>query len=264
MSKSPDLKSHRENEDRLRELIRRQESKRGLLIAFEGADGSGKTTQRKLFKKWLQTSNHEVKSFRWASSPLVKPLIKARKGAHSLSPQEYCLLYAADFRHQLEIKILPALWAGKMVIADGYLFTGLARDGARGTNLNWALNAYSPLFWPDVAVYFAVSAETSRQRVASEKVPKYYDAGMDVTNIDDPYESYRQFMTRLNQEYQALASIFQMTTIDGELSIYEQHRTIRQLFREAGKRPWADWNIDAMVEWLGRQLQTPEAQLGIE
>src|SRR5512143_2576617 len=33
---------------------------RGLLIAFEGPDGSGKTTQRKLFKKWLEAEDHDV------------------------------------------------------------------------------------------------------------------------------------------------------------------------------------------------------------
>src|SRR2546426_3410125 len=109
MAKSPDLKRHRENEDRLLELLHRQESKRGFLVAFEGPDGSGKTTQRRLFKKWLETSGQQVVTTKWSSSALVKPLIRARKGARSMSPQEYCLLYAADFRHQLEVVVLPAL-----------------------------------------------------------------------------------------------------------------------------------------------------------
>jgi pantothenate kinase-related protein Tda10 len=38
---------------RLLRLLEQREPKRGLLVAFEGPDGSGKTTQRKLFKKWL-------------------------------------------------------------------------------------------------------------------------------------------------------------------------------------------------------------------
>src|SRR6185295_12199384 len=139
---------------RLREMLHQQEPKRGFLISFAGPDGSGKTTQRKLFKKWLETAGHQVVSTKWASSPLIKPLLRARKGAHALSPAEYCLLHAAAFRHQLEMVILPALWSGKMVIADGYLFTGLAADSARGVNPNWVLNAYDPLFWPDISFYF--------------------------------------------------------------------------------------------------------------
>src|SRR5256885_2121977 len=100
--------------------------RRGLLIAFEGPDGSGKTTQRKLFKSWLKSEGHDVFTTKWNSSMLVKPLVKARKAARSLSPEEFCLLHAADFRYRLETEVLPALWAGKTVVADRYLFTALA------------------------------------------------------------------------------------------------------------------------------------------
>ncbi len=248
------------SEERLRELLRDREAKRGFLIALEGPEGSGKTTQRRLFKKWLQTMGHQVVSAKWNSSPLVKPLIKARKGAHSLSPEEYCLLYASDFRYQLEMKILPALWEGKMVIADGYLFTGMARDGARGVPLHWVLNAYEPLFWPDLVFYFHISAEKSDQRLS--KTPGFYVSGQDVTGIEDAHESYRKFIGRVNQEYKALAAIFQMVTVDAEQSIYEQHRAVRQLFKQGERRAWADYNIDAMLEWLARYLQSPEVQLG--
>jgi len=260
MAKSPDLIQHRQHEERLREQLHKQEGKRGYLVAFEGPDGAGKTTQRRLFKKWLETEGHTVQGVKWASSPLVKPLIRARKGARALSPEEYCLLYASDFRHQLECVILPAVWSGTVVIADGYLFTGLARAGARGLALNWILNCFEPLFWPDVAFYFDVSPETSGRRVTSKKAPKFYDAGQDVTQIEDPYESYRHYIARMRQEYRALASIFQMITVDAEMSIYEQHRSIRQFFRQATKREWAEWNVEAMLEWLDRQQRHAEVQ----
>jgi len=263
MAQSLDLKQHRQEEKRLRELLQKQEQKRGFLVAFEGPQGSGKTTQRRLFKKWLETVGHEVVTTKWSSSPLIKPLIKARKQAHSFSPQEYCLLHAADFRQQLDDVILPALWSGKLVIADGYLFTGLARDGVRGVELDWALTAYQPLFWPDLVLYFAVSAETSGKRISAKQPPKFYAAGQDVTAVADPFESYKQYVARINQEYQALAQIFQMITVDAEQSIYEQHRGIREMFRQRTRRPWAQWNIDAMMEWLTRRLQTPEVQLGL-
>ena len=38
---------------------------RGLLVAFEGADGSGKTTQRKLFKTWLKAEGYDVTTTKW-------------------------------------------------------------------------------------------------------------------------------------------------------------------------------------------------------
>jgi dTMP kinase len=246
----------------LRDLIRGQESRRGFLVSFEGPDGSGKTTQKKLFKKWLETAGHRVVSTRWNSSALIRPLIKARKGARSLSPREYCLLYAAGFRHQLEVTILPALWAGATVIADGYFFTGLARGAARGVALNWMLRLYEPLFWPDLAFYFRVSPETSRRRAHPEKPPKFYDAGQDVTGIADAYESFLHYVSRVNQEYAALAQIFEMITLDAEQSIYEQHRVIRRQFHQAQRRPWADWNMEALLEWLVCRRRPAEVRLG--
>src|ERR1700716_4113640 len=140
---------------------------RGLLIAFEGPDGSGKTTQRKLFKTWLQAEGYEVVSTKWNSSELIKPLIKSRKAVRALNPEEFSLLHAADFRHRVEHVILPALWAGQTVIADRFLFTGLARDVARGLDLDWVMNLYVPLLWPDMVFYFSVSAATSGMRVTS-------------------------------------------------------------------------------------------------
>ena len=263
MAKLPVVRDPKRNKERLLELMHAQEGKRGYLIAFEGPDGAGKTTQRKLFQKWLETQGHQVVTTKWSSSPLIKPLIRVRKGARAMSAEEYSLLYAADFRYRLENDVLPALWTGKMVIADGYVFTALARDGARGMRLNWVLNTYEPLFWPDSVFYFSVSAETSGKRVTAQKPPGYYDAGQDVTQIDDPVESYRQYIDRMNQEYKALSVIFNFVTVDAEQSIYEQHRTIRQLFREAQKKAWAEWNVDAVLEWLGREVQSPEVQLGL-
>jgi dTMP kinase len=235
---------------RLHDLIRARETHRGLLIAFEGPDGSGKTTQRKLFKGWLKSEGHDVVTTKWNSSVLVKPLVKARKKAHSLSPQEFSLLHAADFRYRLETDVLPALWQGKTVVADRYLFTGLARDAARGLDLQWLLEVYYPLFWPDMVFYFSVSPETSQKRIAAERSPSFYEAGQDVTNIDDPLLSYAQFMGRVIHEYEALAQIFQFVTVDAEQSIFDQHRIIRGQYQTANRRPWAERNQEALMDWL--------------
>ena len=226
--------------------------RRGLLVAFEGPDGSGKTTQRKLFKTWLESERYDVVTTKWNSSDLIKPIIKSRKSVRSLSPEEFSLLHGADFRHRVEQVILPALWAGKLVIADRFLFTGLARDVARGLDLDWVLKLYQPLLWPDLVFYFAVSPATSGKRVTATRTPNFYEAGQDVTQVDDPVESYQRFIARVIREYDSLALIFNMITVDAEQSIGEQHHLIRRLFLEGRERPWSDWNADAVAEWLGQ------------
>lgn len=236
----------------LRQLLRAHEATRGLLIAFEGPDGSGKTTQRKLFKRWLVSEGVDVVTTKWNSSPLIKPLIKVRKHARALSPREFCLLHAADFRYRLDHVVLPALWRGATVVADRYLYTALARDAARGLELDWMLNVYRPILWPDLVFYFAVSPETSGRRIAAVRTPKYYEAGQDVTGLADPFASYQRFITRVIREYDALALIFRFVTVNAEQPILVQHHQIRQLFLETRRRPWAEWNVEAVLDWLAR------------
>src|SRR5438552_10467951 len=144
-------------------------ARRGLLVAFEGPDGSGKTTQRKLFKTWLTAEGYDVVTTKWNSSDLIKPIIKSRKAVHSLSPEEFSLLHSADFRHRVEQIILPALWQRQIVIADRFLFTGLARDVARGLDPDWVLKLYEPLVWPDPGSYFPVPPSTSGPRIMATR-----------------------------------------------------------------------------------------------
>ena len=247
---------------RLCEAIQAKGRDRGFLIAFEGPDGSGKTTQRKLFKDWLVGQGYNVTTTKWNSSELIKPLIKVRKSLRSITQEEYSLLHAADFRHRLDYEILPALMRGDMVIADRFLFTALARDAARGLELDWLLHIYSPLYWPDIVFYFSVSPETSQKRIAATRTPKYYEAGQDVTEIDDPFESYRQFINRVIREYEALSIIFKFITIDAEAPIYDQHLRLRQLFQESRERPWPEWNEEAITDWVTTMPKAGEAGIG--
>jgi dTMP kinase len=243
---------------KLRQLLHGKEEKRGLLIAFEGPDGAGKTTQRGLLARWLESQGHAVVISKWGASPLVKPLLKARRKARALSPEELCLLQAADYRYRLEQQILPALWDGKMVIAEPYLVTALASESARGVPFHWLLNAYLPLLWPDLMFYFSVSPEVSGKRIGARKAPKYYTAGQDVTQIEDPLESYRHFMRRVIPEYEALSLAFRPIKVDAEQSIYQQHRVIREAFQSRARRPWTGPDAEAVEDWLAHRPLPPE------
>jgi dTMP kinase len=235
---------------KIRKLIAEREKSRGLLIAFEGPDGSGKTTQRKLLKRWLESQDHQVVSTRWASSALVKPMLKVRKKIRTLSIEEYSLLHAVDFRHRVENSILPALWSGKTVLADRYLFTALARDAARGLDLDWLLHAYSPLLWPDLVIYFSMTPEDSRRRIASTHAPRFYEAGQDVTGLEDPLASYGRFIDRVVTEYDNLSVVFQFVTVDAGDAVYRQHTRVRELVEKVAKRPWMTFSEEAVQEWL--------------
>ncbi|MEQ1870581.1 MAG: dTMP kinase [Vicinamibacterales bacterium] len=236
--------------ERIRSHFADTSKRRGLLVTFEGPDGSGKTTQRKLFKTWLKSEGYSVRTTKWNDSELIKPIIKSRKATRSLSGEEFSLLHAADFRHRVEQEVLPALWDGALVIADRFLFTALARDVARGLEHDWVKALYEPFLWPDIVFYFSVSPKTSSQRVSALRVPSYYEAGQDVTKVDNAKESYERFITRVIHEYEQLATRFKFVTVDAEQPIGDQHHAIRKLFRQSEARPWSVENTPAYVEWL--------------
>ena len=66
------------------------------------------------------------------------------------------LFYAADFADQLENKIIPALRAGYIVLADRYIFTLIARDSVRGMSRIWAHNLFGFAIIPDLVYYLDV------------------------------------------------------------------------------------------------------------
>jgi dTMP kinase len=209
-------------------LVEPQDS--GILIAFEGSDGSGKTTQRKLFRSWLKSIDQDLVVTKWNSSPAFKDVIKARKAARSLDPIDYALLHAADFNHRYENVIRPALRLGKTVLADRYIFTGLARDAARGLERSWSMKLYSGVRKPDLVFYFAAPVEVFAQRIMASREIKYYEAGQDVTGIADAYQSYLKFASKVLAQYEALNRQFGFVVIDAQQSISEQHRIIRETY----------------------------------
>ena len=104
----------------------------GRLIVLEGTDGVGRSTQVALLHEWLEANGYAVAQTGLARSSLVGPgLIRAKQG-HTLGDITLNLFYATDFADRLEKEILPALRAGFVCLTDRYIYSVIARDGARG------------------------------------------------------------------------------------------------------------------------------------
>ncbi len=88
----------------------------GRLIAAEGLDGSGKSTQLQLLRFWLQAEGYEVLITEWTSSKLIKRALKAGKKQGSMDPMLLSILNASDFAEMHERHIVPALQRGAVVL----------------------------------------------------------------------------------------------------------------------------------------------------
>jgi dTMP kinase len=106
---------------------------RGLFVAFEGGEGSGKTTQSRLIAIWLRDQGFDVVQTREPGSTKVGMRLRAilLDSAHQgLSARAETLLYAADRAEHVEKVIRPALYRGAMVTCDRYIDSSLAYQGA--------------------------------------------------------------------------------------------------------------------------------------
>ena len=109
------------------------QSHAGIFIAFEGGEGSGKSTQTVLLKKYLESIGEQVLTTREpGGTELGKSLrtILLDPATGAISPRSEALLYAADRAHHVYLTIRPALEAGQVVITDRYLDSSIAYQGA--------------------------------------------------------------------------------------------------------------------------------------
>src|SRR3984957_13551305 len=137
----------------------------GKLIVVEGIDGSGKSTQLQLVKRYLEAKGLRPFFTEWNSADLVKTVTKRGKKKMSLTPMTFSLLHATDFAYRLVHNILPPLKAGMIVLADRYVYTAFARDVVRGCDRQWVRNMYQFAPRPDRAFYFNVPIDVSVSRL---------------------------------------------------------------------------------------------------
>jgi dTMP kinase len=202
----------------------------GKLIAVEGLDGSGKSTQIYLLKRWFELQNMKVSFTEWNSATIVKAATKRGKKQQLLTPTTFCLIHCTDFAHRYERFIVPLLRSGYLVLADRYIFTALARDAVRGCDRSWIRNLYSFAIVPDLTFYFDVPLGVAIERILSGRpVLKYHEAGMDLGLSEDPYESFRLFQGKIKEEYARLAEEYNFTVIDASRSIETQQHLIRSI-----------------------------------
>ena len=132
----------------------------------------------------------------------------------------------------MEQIIIPALKAGFIVLADRYVYTAFARDVARGVDRDWVRKVYGFAVKPDLTLYFRVSEDVSLERICSNRSPKFYEAGMDLKISNDPYESYKIFQRRVNDEYKKMIKEYGLVEIDANESIHKKQVFFREKVQE--------------------------------
>lgn len=214
----------------------------GKLIAVEGLDGSGKSTQLYLLKRWLELRGLKVYFTEWNSSVIVKKATSKGKKRQLLTPTTFSLIHSADLADRYERQILPLLKAGYLVLCDRYVYTAFARDAVRGCSRTWLRNLYGFARHPDLTLFFDTPLSVALSRILSGRPQlKYHEAGMDLGLANDPYQSFRLFQERIYNEYLGMRDEFSFVTIDGSVSIEEQQIKVREIVGRSFDLPIYRW-----------------------
>ena len=193
---------------------------KGIFIAFEGGEGTGKSTQSKLLQKWLeQEGENVVLSREPGGTDLGKDLRKILLGHETgiISPRAEALLYAADRAHHVFSVIRPGLDRGDVVITDRYFDSSAAYQGA-GRVLNpsevarisrWATES----LYPTLTILIDVPAEIGLGRLQSR---------------DRLEAEPTEFHERVRQEFLQIAMMDpeRYFVVDGTQSVEEIHTQI--------------------------------------
>ncbi|RLF09317.1 MAG: dTMP kinase [Thermoprotei archaeon] len=125
---------------------------KGLLIALEGIDGAGNTTQARLLARWLRRLGLGVVLTKEPTKGAVGRLIRRRLRRKVRDPFLDTLLFAADRAEHVASVIDPALQRGLVVVTDRYVESSIAYQGAEGADMGWveAVNSFAPR--PDLTI----------------------------------------------------------------------------------------------------------------
>lgn len=138
----------------------------GILLAFEGIDGSGKSTQRNLLADALR--RHDIPCVITAEPTQGKWGQKIREFSRTtrLTAQEELDLFILDRREHVETLIGPSLQAGKVVLTDRYYFSSAAYQGSLGLDPYQIVRQHQEFCpTPDLVVLIDLPPELGLQRV---------------------------------------------------------------------------------------------------
>lgn len=197
----------------------------GKLIAIEGPDSVGRSTQVHLLREWLEQRGHAVVDTGMARSALTKEGIRRAKSGHTLGPLTMALFYMADFADRLENLVIPALRAGFVVLTDRYFFSVVARAAARHQDAEWLERVAGFALVPHATFYLrAPVQETLARVVRSSRDFDYWESGMDVPYGKDRCESFVGYQRKLIETLDEMAEHYGFVVVDAT-------RPPREIFR---------------------------------
>ena len=168
--------------------------KKNLFIAFEGIDGSGKSTQVKMLTEKLKEEGYLVYStFEPTDSPIGSLIRNIFNHSIEADHRTIAGLFVADrLDHLLNKKngILKKMEEGYTVITDRYYFSSYAYHGAH-MSLDWVIEANAlsaELLRPDINIYIDLTPDLCMERLTrSRSLIELFETTENLRNVRAVY-----------------------------------------------------------------------------
>ena len=175
---------------------------RGLLIAFEGLDQSGKQTQAESLRDYFISRGRDCRllSFPDYTTAIGSEISRALHGERDYPADTMQLLYVANrYEHRGAMESLLAL--GAVIVCDRYLASSIAYGEAQGLDAAWLTEIQRFLPAPDLTIVLDIAPETAVQRKASGRDRYERDLAL-LSRVRDSYQrqSEQSGWIRLNGE----------------------------------------------------------------
>jgi len=173
---------------------------RGLLIAFEGLDQSGKQTQAERLRDRVVEAGRLVRllSFPAYDTAIGTEIGRALQGDRDYGPDVMQLLYVAN-RYEWKPQIEFELGRGTVLICDRYLASSIAYGEAQGLDPAWLIDVQKYLPQPDITFLLDIDPEVSASRKTADR---------------DKYERDLAMLGRVRGSYMRQAATSGWTTLD--------------------------------------------------
>ena len=148
----------------------------GVLIAIEGVDGAGKTTQTIRLRDYFIQKGYKVSIFKEPTDGVYGLKIKdlAKNGRHTVTPEEELELFLKDRIQDCELNINPALKRNELVIIVRYYFSSVAYQGALGLEPNYILKRNEDIaITPNLVIILDVAVNLGLSRIRQFRNEKH-------------------------------------------------------------------------------------------
>ncbi|MEX1052237.1 MAG: dTMP kinase [Patescibacteria group bacterium] len=209
---------------------------KGLLIAIEGIDGAGKTTQAELVAKEL-SKKHKVYETKNPTDGVIGKFVRqVLAGKVNIPPVSFQYLFSADRQVQQE-DILNKLREGKIVVTDRYFWSAIVYGIVDRDELDFEktgdlllvsqgiLSMYHRFIVPDLTIFLDIPLEVSMKRI--ETTDKKVEIYENLEKLKKIHKGYNWLINKFKKEF---------TIVDGTQSQEEVTKEIIKIFNNLNQK----------------------------